>query len=212
LPASSATNRELAGQQALEDRESWAADRRAAAADNVATLLLEATEDMRFGDEQDWVERLRQTAPPPEDSIHAFINTKRIPGMKKLRKAKEVARLRLRLDGTISDLESELAGRWYVSLRLLQDPALARLSSAEVTTVVHRVMWAGLNDSCRTPLIAFGQALCRWDGRGDPPGRATLGAWEPSAGGTVPPEEPHLSKLLDEQRVRLAKLIDVLGY
>lgn len=129
-------DRELAAQQALEARESWLADRRALASNEVGTILLEAAKELDFDDEDDWVKRLRQTR-PPDGSIYAIINSDRIPGLQKVRTARDLAKLRLSPDSTISDLESEIAGRWYVSLRLFDNPSLARLSPAQVTTVVH---------------------------------------------------------------------------
>lgn len=203
-------DRELAAQTAADNQESWLADRRAFAVNEVGTLLLEAAQELKFDDESEWVDRLRQTK-PPADSIYAIVNSSRIPGLEKVKRARGLANLRLSLDGTISALQTETAGRWYVSLQLLDDPALVRLSPEQVTTVVHRISNYSMA-SCRAPLEKLGEALCRWDGRGQPPGRVNLGEWTPSGGGTVPPKEPHLSKLLEEERDGLAKLIEALRY
>ncbi|MBB1496167.1 hypothetical protein J4N02_14880 [Propioniciclava sp. MC1595] len=203
-------DRELAAKQAQEAREAWRAERHASAANEVGLLLLDAVDEIRHLDEDDWVQRMRVTT-PPNDSLYAIINVQEIPGMNQLIHAKGKADLSLNLDSAIKDLTSEISANWWASLRLTTLPLLAGLTPEQSTTVLHRISRSLLWPSSEA-LIELGRALCRWDGRGTPPGLAALPEWEPTAGGRVPPVDPERSRLIEAAGESAAELIHVLGY
>ena len=89
--------------------------------------------------------------------------------------------------------------------------SLGSRTDSQSTTILHRVSWAMLWPS-RDALQKLGKALCRGDGRNEPPGRAQVGDWQPTTAGRVPPDEPEFSQLLANAQSELQRLIEVLDY
>lgn len=203
-------DRELSARQSQEAQEAWAADRRAHAANEVGLLLLEAVDEILELDEDEWNRRLIMTT-PPQASLYAITNAQQIPGMSQIKQAIKKARLTLNLDSAIGDLESEIAANWYVSIQLSEHPSLSGLTAEQTTTVLHRASRHLLWDS-RDALRDLGRALCRWDGREDPPGLAALRRWKPRAGGRVPPQDPEREQMLAAAGTTVTELVEVLGY
>ncbi len=131
--------------------------------------LLEAVDEILELDEDEWIRRLIMTT-PPLDSLYAITNAQQIAGIRQIKQAINKARLPS-TSTQPSATWREVAANWYVSIQLSDHPSVPDPPRSRPRLCCTEVSRNLLCDS-RDALRDLGRALCRWDGREDPPGLA----------------------------------------